>query len=160
MKTILLLLACSISLTSASQLSLRAVSIPLYVLNTDDGAGAEITDVPYVSRGADPEWRFSAISTPFTPPHDGQWHSKADINLVSLYQIKVTGGQVQGTPNVEAIVDLSEAKAPEGYPYTIEEVKNYAIKCINLMHPETALPEGKFTIKVIGEKTEQVPASE
>ncbi len=136
----------------ASQLSLRTVKQPLYLHGSESDSVIQITDVPIASHYADPEWRFSAISTPFVPASDGSWKSSHDVNLVSLYKIKVLGTYAENNRDMEVVIDASEAKLPEGYPFTVEQVIDAATTCVKLMYPTTPKDEGVLIIKVIPKK--------
>ena len=148
MKTLLLLAMLAAPL-SASHLTLRSVKQPVYLIGNESDSNIHIIDVPFVSIYADPEWRFSAICKPFTPPSDGSWHDPDDFNLASLYGIKVSGTYVQGTPDVEVIIDASKAKAPETYPFTLDQVIDSVTTCVKLMYRPRPEDEGKLAIKVI-----------
>ena len=136
----------------ASQLSLRSVKQPLYLHGGDESPGISITSVPFVSHYADPEWRFSAISMPFIPGKDSSWKTPQDVNLVSLYGIKVVGTYGENNRDMEVKIDASEAKVPEGYPFTLEQVTDAAETCVKLMYPARPRDEGKLLITVIPPK--------
>lgn len=159
MKTILLFLVSTISYASATSVILKSVHVPLYIPSDGDTI-ISIREIPFVSVSSIYEWQLEALEVPFIPPSGSLWRDKTDANLISLYQIKVGGGQILGTPDMEAVVDISEAKVPDDYPFTVKEVADATIKCIKLMYAETTPSGGKFTIKVISEKTEEVPESE
>jgi hypothetical protein len=130
----------------ASQLSLRSVKQPLYLHGGDEDTTIRITDVPIVSYFADPEWRFSAISNPFVPASDGGWKTPGDVNLVSLYGVKITGTYAKGGQDMEVVIDATAAKVPEGYPFTIGQVTDAAETCVKLMYPARPEKEGKLLI--------------
>ena len=133
----------------ATQLSLRSVKQPLHLHGGDEDGGIRITDVPIVSFYSDPEWRFSAISTPFVPATDGGWKTPGDVNLVSLYGVKVTGTYAKNNRDIEVVIDASAAKIPEGYPFTIAQVTDAAATCVKLMYPARPEKEGKLLIETI-----------
>jgi len=146
--TLVIALLLSLPLHS-SQLSLRSVKMPLYLHGGDESPGLRITDVPFVSYFADPEWRFSAISKAFVPASDGGWKTPGDVNLVSLYGVKVTGTYAGNNRDMEVVIDASAAKVPEGYPFTIVQITDAAATCAKLMYPARPETEGKFLIKII-----------
>ena len=135
----------------ASQLSLRSVKQPLY-MHSDEDPVIRITDVPIVSFYADPEWRFSAISKPFVPATDGGVKTPGDVNLVSLYGVKITGTFAKNNQDMEVSIDTSAAKVPEGYPFTIAQVTDAAETCVKLMYPARPENDGKLLITVIPPK--------
>ena len=151
MKILLTLLALIIP-SHASQLTLRTALQPLYVHGNDEGDVIKITEVPFVSSYADPEWRFTAISEPFVPGKDGSWKTPKDVNLVSLYGIKVLGTFAKDSQDMEVSIDSSGAKVPEGYPFTIEQVTDAAKTCVERMYPTNAESKGKLLITVIPPK--------
>jgi hypothetical protein len=145
----LLSLALAVLPLHATQLSLRSVKQPLYLHGGDDSPGIHITDVPIVSFYSDPEWRFSAISKPFVPATDGGVKTPGDVNLVSLYGVKVTGTYAKNNQDMEVVIDASAAKIPEGHPFTIAQVTDAAATCVKLMYPAGPETEGKLLITVI-----------
>ncbi len=132
-----------------SQLGLRSVKQPLYLHGSDESPGISITDVPFVTHYADPEWRFPAICQPFVPPTDGSWKTPHDVNLASLYGITVSGTYENGSPDFAVTIDASKAKVPEGYPFTIAQVIDSVETCVKLMYPARPEQEGKLEIKTI-----------
>ena len=91
MKSLLIASVMIVLPLHASQLSLRTVKQPLYLHGGDESPHISITDVPFVSHYADPEWRFPAIAQPFIPAKDSGWKKPHDINLASIYGITVGG---------------------------------------------------------------------
>lgn len=155
MKRILLLLIALVLETSASQLGLATVKQATYLHGSDTDPVIRIIDVPFVTRYADPEWRFTAICKPFIPPTDGSWHKPQDVNLASLYGIKVEGVSVANSQDVNVTIDVTQAKVPEGYPFTLAQVIDSVTTCVKLMYPPKPEDEGKLTIKVLEVTTEK-----
>lgn len=154
MKSILSLLALLILPLHASQLSLRSVKQPLYLHGGDESPGIRITDVPFVSYYADPEWRFNAICQPFVPARDSGWEKPTDVNLASLYGIIVSGSHKKDSRDFVVTIDASKAKAPEGYPFTIAQIIDSVETCVKLMYPVRPKDEGILDIETIDpEKT-------
>jgi len=149
MKTIITLILIMTFPVFASGIRLTSIKQVIWLKNSDEDSGMLIRSVPFVTAGADPEWRFSAISSPFIPPSDSSWHRPSDINLASLYGIVVTGTYKKNSKDVEAIIDLSNAKVPEGYPYTLEQVTKQVEECVRLMYPNNPKIDSKLEIKVI-----------
>ncbi len=149
MKFLFLSVSLLICPAFSSQLSLRAVKQPLYLHGSDTNAIIEITDVPIVSYYADPEWRFSAISKPFIPASDGSWKTPHDINLASLYSIKVLGAYAANNRDIEVVIDASEAQRPKGYPFSIADVIDSTSTCVKLMYPPRPETEGRLEIKIV-----------
>ena len=156
MKTLLSLLLCVLCLSQAqaTQLRLETVKQPLYLLGADTDSRITIADVPYVTYGSDPEWRFSAICAPCRPAGS---KDAPDVNLVSLYKIVVDGTYKKTeswevSRDIEVTIDLSKAAVPEGYPFTIEQVIDAAVTCIKLIYSTRPESEGKLEIKIVGGK--------
>jgi len=80
------------------------------------------------------------------PPLMVQWYSsttktsdsKADLNLISIYGVKVevTKASVKGSTR-EIRVDMSKAKQPEGYSFTVNEVATFTAKAIRADFKDT-----------------------
>ncbi|MGJ8644891.1 MAG: hypothetical protein ACSHX9_15905 [Luteolibacter sp.] len=140
----------------ASILSLRSVKQPLYLHGGDEDPEIRITDVPIVFHYADPEWRFPAISQPFIPAADGSWKTPHDVNLASLYLIKVEGGYKKNSRDFIVTIDASSAEVPNGYPFTIAQVIDSVETCVKLMYPARPEDEGKLEIEIIS--PEKAPA--
>jgi hypothetical protein len=138
---------------TASLLGLTSVKQPTYLLGTDSDSIIRIVDVPFVTRWADPEWKFSAICRPFIPATDGSWKDPHDVNLASLYGIVVSGAYKQGTLDMVVTIDASNAKVPPRYPFTVEQVVEAVTTCVKLMHPPRPEEDGKLYINVIPTKT-------
>jgi hypothetical protein len=121
-------------------------------MHSDEDPVIRITAVPIVSFYADPEWRFSAISKPFVPATDGGVKTPGDVNLVSLYGVKITGTYAKGNLDMEVVIDASVAKVPEGYPFTIAQVTDAAATCVKFMYPARPEKEGELLITIIPPK--------
>lgn len=133
----------------ASELSLRSVKQPLYLHGGGESPGISVTDVPFVSYYADPEWRFSAIAEPFIPANDSGWKTPHNVNLASLYGISVGGTYMKGSRDMLVRIDISKALVPEGYPFTIEQVTQAVETCVRLMYPPKPRTEGKLEIEIV-----------
>lgn len=125
------------------------VKQPLFLVETGRDSIIHILDVPFVTRYADPEWRFSAICQPFTPATEGSWRDPDDVNLVSLYGIKVSGTYKEGSADLRVVVDASKAKVPEHYPFTLDQVIDSTVTCVKLMYPPRPKEEGLLEIEVV-----------
>lgn len=142
-------LICSSSL--ATQLGLFTVRQPLYLHGSDGDVQIQITEVPFASSNSSPEAEFAAISQPFVPPTDGSWKRQGDVNLASLYNIKVSVEVASsGAPEHWIItIDASKAKIPEGYPFTIIQVTDAVVTCVKLMRPTKPESERTLTINIV-----------
>ncbi|MGJ8633266.1 MAG: hypothetical protein ACSHX7_05040 [Luteolibacter sp.] len=138
----------------ATGLSLRTVKQPLFLVEADQSTVIKITDVPFITYYSDPEWRFSAISQPFIPSKDSSWETPHDINLTSLYGISVLGTYKDDSNDFLVTIDASKAKAPEAYPFTIEQVIDSVQTCVKLMYPTVPKEEGVLIIKIINPANE------
>jgi hypothetical protein len=141
MKIAFPLLLVTIQLSLASELRLTSVTQPLYLHGSESDSRIAFESVPYVTFGADPEWRFSAISVPFIPPTGGSWRAH-DVNLASIYHIVVDGTYADNDKDVLVTIDASKAAQPEGYPFSA------VATCVKIMYPERALDEGALKISV------------
>lgn len=152
MKTALTFLLILTSPMYASHLGLGWVKQVVYLHDSDTEVKMEIIDVPFVSAYAAPEWVFNAISEPFIPPTDGSWRDPSDVNLATLYGIVVSGTYKKNSKDVVAIIDLTKAKVPAGYPFTLEQVTEQVKKCVELVYPYNPEFDNKLEIKIIRAK--------
>ncbi|WP_170157254.1 hypothetical protein [Roseimicrobium gellanilyticum] len=139
------------SLSEATTLGMMTVKMPLYLHGSDGDPIIEISDVPFVSAYAAPEATYAAITKPFTPPTDGSWKDKEDVNIASVYGIKVeaTDAGEGDVSHLVITVNASAAKAPEGYPFTVQQVTDAVVTCVRLMTPIRPADEQKVTVKVL-----------
>jgi hypothetical protein len=148
MKPVLLaLFLCFAQMAPASVLRLESVSLPLYLHGAETDPRISIESVPMVTFHSDPEWRFSAISKAFVPPTDGSWRPH-DVNLASLYGIGVSGAYKANDKDVLVTIDASKAVAPEGYPFTTEQVIDAVVTCVKLMYPPRPADEGTLELVI------------
>lgn len=152
MKTVLLAFLITAGPIFASHLGLGTVKQPTYLLGTEADSVIRIIDVPFVTAHADPEWRFTAICQPFVPAADISWKEPHDVNLTSLYGIKVMGTFKNGTRDMDVIIDATKAKVPQHYPFTITQVVDAVATCVKLMYPAKPEEEGKLEIRIIPHK--------
>jgi hypothetical protein len=148
LKRIFLILSVLALQAPAGQFRLTGVMQPIYT-HSDTDPEIRITNVPFATGGADPEWRFSAISHAFIPPTDHSSWKPHDVNLASLYGIKVIGGQVRNSQDVHVTIDATKAKVPETYPFTIAQVIDSVTTCVKLMFPTESEGHPKLTIEVL-----------
>lgn len=153
LKTLILLLCFTLGLTcaQASQLGLSEVMQPLYLHGSDTDVEITIQKVVVASSGAVPESTYAAIALPFVPPTDGTWNQPHDVNLASLYGIKVSA-TVDGPEKLTVTIDAKAARVPEGYPFTIGQVVDAVATCVKLMTPTRPKDEQQFTLKMIPRK--------
>ena len=147
MKLITSLFLVVAPLLFGSELGLTTVTQPLYLHGSESDSRISLEPVPYVTSESDPEWRFSAISVPFVPPTRGSWRAH-DINLASLYRITVDGTYGEDTKDILVNVDASKATQPEGYPFTVEQVIQAVVTCVQIMYPQRPLDEGALKISI------------
>ena len=141
---------------SSAILRLETVSLPLYLHGSETDPEITIQPVPFVAFGADPEWRFPAISTPFLPPGDRAGSAK-DINLTTLYGLKVSGTYKENGKDMVVTIDATKAAQPEGYPFTVEQVIDAVRTCVKLMYPPRPADDGAFEIVVTLPKKKSPP---
>ena len=160
MKSIVIAILLSFAqVASSTQLRLDTVSLPLYLHGSDEDSRISIRQVPFATFAADPEWRFSAISTPFLPPTGGSLRPH-DVNLTSVYGIVVSGNykDKENETGMLVTIDASKAVQPDGYPFTVEQVIDAVTTCVKLMYPPRPSDEGKLEILITRpEKKPQQP---
>lgn len=144
---IIALLLSLAPLARCSELRLDTVSLPLYLHGSDEDPTISIRQVPFATFGADPEWRFPAISTPFMPP-TGNAVKTSDVNVTSLYGITVDGNYQENGKDMVVTINASKAVQPEGYPFTLEQVIDAVSTCVKLMYPPRPADEGKLEIVI------------
>jgi hypothetical protein len=148
MRIAFFLLLVTMHISFGSQLGLTTVTQPLYLHGSESDSRISLEPVPYVTSESDPEWRFSAICVPFVPPTRGSWRAH-DINLASIYRITVDGTYGKDSKDILVNVDASRATQPEGYPFTVEQVIEAVVTCVQIMYPQRPLDEGALKISVV-----------
>jgi hypothetical protein len=148
MKALIIALLTSVGTAHATVLVLTTAWQPLYLHGSDMSVQIQITQVPIVTGSASPEAEFAAISHPFIPPADGSWKRQHDVNLASRYGIAVSV-EVVSAYKWLITVDASHAKAPEGYPFTVDQVTDAVVTCVKMMKPMQPESERKLTIRVL-----------
>ena len=141
------LLLSLVPIAWCSVLRLDTVSLPLYLHGSDEDPTISIRQVPFATFGADPEWRFSAISTPFMPP-TGNAVKTSDVNVTTLYGITVEGNYKDNGKDMLVTINASKAVQPEGYPFTVEQVIDAVSTCVKIMYPPRPADEGKLEIVI------------
>ena len=141
------LLLCLAPVASGSQLRLDSISLPLYLHGSESDPQISIVPVPFVTFHADPEWNFSALSKPFVPPTDGTWKPH-DVNLASVYGIAVSGSYKDNNMDMVVTINASKAAAPEGYPFSVEQVIDAVVTCVKLAYPPRPADEGVLEIVI------------
>jgi hypothetical protein len=146
-----LAVALASTITHATSLGLMTVKQPIYFHDSDGDVEIRILDVHVASSLAAPEAFYAAITLPFVPITDGSWKEPADVNIASRYGIRVSADGNDGA-NTVVTIDASKAKAPQDYPFTIEQVIDSVTTCVKLMTPIRPEDEQKLTLKVIQPK--------
>jgi hypothetical protein len=150
MKNLLWILIFVCSSAQASLLGFFSVHQPLYLHGGDGEVQIQITEVPFVSSSSSPEAEFAAICRPFVPPSDGSWKSQGDVNLASLYNIKVGLEVASGSPEHWVVtIDRSAAKIPAGYPFSVEQVTDSVLTCVKIAKHAKPESERKLEIKIV-----------
>lgn len=144
-------LAATTTITHATSLGLMTVKQPIYMHGSDGDVEIRILDVHVASSLAAPEGFYPAITLPYVPVTDGSWKEPEDVNIASRYGIRVSADGSDGS-NTVVTIDASKAKAPEGYPFTVEQVIDCVTTCVKLMTPVRPEDEQKLTLKVIRPK--------
>ena len=139
----------------ATQKRLDSIYMPLYYHGSDTDPKIRTLSVPYAVYSCEPEWRAAAMSRPYIPPALEANHQPSDVNLISLYGIKISADLVvdeakrTSGPDVTITLDASAAAHPEGYPFSIEEAIEAARTCIRLNFPDRDPGKGRVEIKVL-----------
>ena len=131
----------------ASQLRLTFLHLPVYFHSDTDPELTKLT-VPFVTSYASPEALLGAMSLPYRPHHDTSWKTQEDINLISVYGFQLAYAPIPGTKDYRLTIDTSKAKAPDGYPFSVQDV----LEKIKLCAPKNynANQESKLVIDVAG----------
>ena len=151
MKTLLLFIAFLCVTANATQLALFPVKMPLYLHGGDGDTEITIADILFASANSIPDSKYAAIVRPFIPLTDGSWKNPADINLASLYGFKIiyNEGSTTGVALLTITIDATNAKVPEGYPFSIAQVTDAVLTCVKLMTPIRPGSEQKVTINLL-----------
>ena len=138
-----LLLSCAV--VSASALRLTSVYLPVY-FHADTDAEILVTKVQFATSQAAPEARLSMLSSEYVPHHDTSWKKREDVNLITLYGLQITFTAADKFKGYDMVIDSSEAKVPEGYPFTVEQVVEAAKTCALKTYGE--FPDHKLNVKL------------
>ncbi len=132
---------------SASELRLASLRLPLYFHSDAD---VKISDqpIPFVTSYASPEALLAAMSKPFVPHHDSSWNSAGDVNLVTIYKLRLSFEQVRDSADYLMTIDASGSKRPDGMPFTIAEVVERTRHCATLNFGTSG--QGRLRFSVIG----------
>lgn len=146
---LLFLLWCPVA--SATHLALYTVKLPLYLHGSEMDPLIIITDVPFASAITGSDVPFAALNNPFIPASDLTWKTPVDVNLASLYGIKVSRDESrpEEITQVKITIDATAAKVPEGYPFSIAQVTDSVLTCVKLMTPVRPETDEKVTITVL-----------
>ncbi|MBN8460350.1 MAG: hypothetical protein J0M04_21175 [Verrucomicrobia bacterium] len=146
MKTIAGIFFLCALVAKASLLAIVTVKQPLHLANSGGGDEILIRDVQVVSDRAGLEVELGAIVLPFTPLTDGSWKHPADVNIASLAGIKIRAND-PGKGEIDIVVDAAVAKVPANVSFTIEEVVDATVRCVQ----EVASAHGR-KVKISVEK--------
>ena len=130
----LVILLWSVTLSSATQLRLTTIYLPVY-FHADTDVNIMETAVPFATAYASPEASLAALGKPFVPHHDTSWQSAGDANMVTVYGIALKSGQMENSPDYLMTIDVTAAKQPDGMPFTLEEVIEATKRCATLNYP-------------------------
>ncbi len=128
-----------------TSLRLTEVAQPLYLHGSDTDPVISFQDVPFVTSTSDPEWRFGAIAVPCVPSTDSA-SGAGDINITSVYKIRVTGTYAYDNKELVVTIDASDAEVPDGYPFTMEQAIDAVETCVKIMYPQRPPDEGSLRI--------------
>jgi hypothetical protein len=68
--------------------------------------------------------------------------------LISVYGFKLSYKQIEGSKNYRLTIDASKAKAPEGYPFSVQQVLDRIKICAPLNFD--SYNDSKLLIDVVG----------
>ena len=131
----------------ASELRLTFLHLPVYFHSDTDPELTKLS-VPFVTSYASPEAVLGAMSLPYRPHHDASWKTQEDINLISVYGFQLAYAPILGTKDYRLTIDASKAKAPKGYPFTVQDVLEKIKLCAPLNY--NANKDSKLVIEVVG----------
>lgn len=136
---------------SATQLALVIVKQPLYLHGSDTDSAIQVVDVPVAYATSHPESYFAAIHLPFVPATNGSWREPTDINMASVYGLRVSCIEAGGSSVREwrIAVDATKAKRPDGYPFTVDQVIDATVTCIKVMAPPVPESERKVILEIL-----------
>ena len=116
----------TVSSANADAPHLTSVTQPLYFKGSVAGDEIQPMSVPKIFNAVEAEFMVMLYMSPTII--DG---ADDDMNLISAYGIKVR--TIELHPNgalKEVAVDVSKAKKPEGYPFSVEQAALSAVKAI------------------------------
>ena len=136
MKLFALMLALSSVVSFGSGTRWITVDLPTHVLHVDEGDSGGVTKLPCVTSSSTSfERQIGLMNSPYIPHHTN-WNIPADVNLISLYGIKVSGvfdlKNDPKSPKLIIVIDCAKSVRPEGYPYTVDEVVEKVKRCVKL----------------------------
>ena len=140
---LLLLLSCAV--VSASALRLTSVYLPVY-FHADTDVEILVTKVPFATSQAAPEARLSMLTSEYVPHHDSSWKKREDVNLITLYGLQITFSAADKSKGYKMVIDSSQAKVPEGYPFTVKQVVEAAKTCALKTYGE--FPDHKLRVEL------------
>lgn len=146
MNLALILLAVLSMPCAGSFLRLATVKQPTYIKHCGGPDRIAIIDVPYVTRANEFDFGIEAISTPFIPPTDCSRADPLDINLTSLYGIETRSEYKVDINTTEVVIDVTKARVPPEYPFSLDQVVEAVVTCVRLMRP--AEPEGQHKLVI------------
>jgi hypothetical protein len=159
MRSLLLVLLCCIApVATGTILRIQSVVLALYT-QSDTDVIISFETVQFVTALSDPEWRYSALATPYFPPVVGD-SKPGDINIVSKYRIAIEAGYAEDNKTMVVTIDATKAVRPEDYPFTIDEVIDAATTCVKLATPPRPAEDGGLKINVKRPKAKAKKRSE
>jgi hypothetical protein len=129
----------------ASELRLTFLHLPVYFLSDTDPELTKLS-VPFVTSYASPEALLGAMNLPYRPHHDASWRTQEDINLISVYGFQLEYAPISGSKDYRLTIDTSKAKAPDGYPFSVQDVLEKIKLCAPLNY--NADKDSKLLIEV------------
>ncbi|MGC6465709.1 MAG: hypothetical protein ACON5N_09000 [Akkermansiaceae bacterium] len=106
-------------------------------------ADVRYAKIPHVGWDLNAFWHCELLSSAYRAGRD---HIKQDINLVSLYGLKVNYDHRDGISYID--ITTNQAKRSDNYPFTIKEVVGYTAKAIRMDFPD----QDRFVLSIDGVK--------
>jgi hypothetical protein len=132
----------------AGENSLGFVYLPL----AGEQGGIRIERVPAILGHASPEQEISALAKPFKALQTTSVPIP-DSNLASIYGLKITYQQMEGSYRVD--VDVRDMKRTQRYDHTEDEVVEATLICLRLMFPAGDGPRISVRIVCVPEQRDR-----
>jgi hypothetical protein len=139
LSTIFCAVALIISVTAVEDVNIGLITTPLYHKMED--ADVRFVKIPHVAWDIDAEQHCYFYSKPYMAGHS---NIEQDINLISLYGIKVIYTHKDGVDLIDIVT--KNAKRPDSFKYSVIDVANLTAKAVRMDLPD----ERSFVVTIDG----------